>query len=647
VSLRLFWRSVVTRRLGAGWTVLAGSALLAGCAHSYTRWEPDKEKVTEILRLVLESDHAAAGGAPVPARGSRDAQERLQMTEKGYRPYKTLFDLAQDTLPEEFQAMQQAAQRAPAEPTAEELEKVAAFLRKLTAKSGRLVVYDFLKPKGVPPSWVAAAQRAAGVGAPAGPTTGEPTALAPGTGPIRSPDHCRSLVHKAAKANTRQLELLYGDEFREIDAAKEEPHAKRIGLALSGGGVRSASFSVGILQGLYELGLLEEVGYLSCVSGGAYAAAWYMLHAENDDALLRRGSTHLRHLSQNGYFLVSAHSSDYTSELAGKLVLHTLALPGHWALNGLLDLEVNWPFLRVYYEAGLARTYQYRNPLSLEEKEQRQFRSMRDCSPLRYAARGLPRPFWIVNTHVAFNDDRGGARSRNGDAFEITPLRAGSDTTGYLLVPEGELPGNHSWLTPRRAVAMSGAAVDSQGVPQSFLLGLLSQAVNLDLGRYVQSWDDDWISGSSQGWLVVGLRNTGYYLSSPFPVCMLLSPLLSLMDRDWHLGHPWHERTQHGKYYRLTDGGHFDNLGIYALVRRGCRLIIVSDATAEAEINDWSEPHERRAVVAQSGSLIRLEIRLREPAGSKEALDPASVAYEPVPEPVPVLVLDPASAPIQ
>ncbi len=41
-----------------------------------------------------------------------------------------------------------------------------------------------------------------------------------------------------------------------------------MGLALSGGGIRSASFSLGVLQALSASGLLPRVDYLSTVSGG-------------------------------------------------------------------------------------------------------------------------------------------------------------------------------------------------------------------------------------------------------------------------------------------------------------------------------------------------------------------------------------------
>jgi len=47
-----------------------------------------------------------------------------------------------------------------------------------------------------------------------------------------------------------------------------------VGLALSGGGIRSATFSLGVLEGLKSLGLLKKIDYLSTVSGGGYIGAW-------------------------------------------------------------------------------------------------------------------------------------------------------------------------------------------------------------------------------------------------------------------------------------------------------------------------------------------------------------------------------------
>jgi GNAT superfamily N-acetyltransferase len=49
----------------------------------------------------------------------------------------------------------------------------------------------------------------------------------------------------------------------------------RVGLAFSGGGIRSATFNLGVLKALHELGLLKHVDYLSTVSGGGYVGAWW------------------------------------------------------------------------------------------------------------------------------------------------------------------------------------------------------------------------------------------------------------------------------------------------------------------------------------------------------------------------------------
>jgi hypothetical protein len=46
------------------------------------------------------------------------------------------------------------------------------------------------------------------------------------------------------------------------------------GLAISGGGIRSATFALGVLESLKACGLLSKVHYLSTVSGGGYIGAW-------------------------------------------------------------------------------------------------------------------------------------------------------------------------------------------------------------------------------------------------------------------------------------------------------------------------------------------------------------------------------------
>jgi Patatin-like phospholipase len=57
-----------------------------------------------------------------------------------------------------------------------------------------------------------------------------------------------------------------------------EPAKKgKIGIACSGGGIRSAAFNLGALQALQEKGLLKRSRYLSAVSGGSYIAAAFCM----------------------------------------------------------------------------------------------------------------------------------------------------------------------------------------------------------------------------------------------------------------------------------------------------------------------------------------------------------------------------------
>jgi hypothetical protein len=51
--------------------------------------------------------------------------------------------------------------------------------------------------------------------------------------------------------------------------------ADTIGLSLSGGGIRSATFCLGVMRGLAQRHMLECVDYLSTVSGGGYIGAFF------------------------------------------------------------------------------------------------------------------------------------------------------------------------------------------------------------------------------------------------------------------------------------------------------------------------------------------------------------------------------------
>src|SRR5262245_25968380 len=58
------------------------------------------------------------------------------------------------------------------------------------------------------------------------------------------------------------------------DTIHNLPDDGRTALCLSGGGVRSSAFNLGVLQGLARLELLKRFHYLSTVSGGGYIGCW-------------------------------------------------------------------------------------------------------------------------------------------------------------------------------------------------------------------------------------------------------------------------------------------------------------------------------------------------------------------------------------
>lgn len=68
-----------------------------------------------------------------------------------------------------------------------------------------------------------------------------------------------------------------GEKSPEVLAAEEDACLKTtlFGICFSGGGIRSATFNLGVLQGLAGHGMLQLADYLSTVSGGGYIGSWF------------------------------------------------------------------------------------------------------------------------------------------------------------------------------------------------------------------------------------------------------------------------------------------------------------------------------------------------------------------------------------
>jgi hypothetical protein len=160
-------------------------------------------------------------------------------------------------------------------------------------------------------------------------------------------------------------------------------------------------------------------------------------------------------------------------------------------------------------------------------------------------------PYHLVNTTLNLVGGRDlSAAQRSSAAFLLSPLYCGSVRTGYR--PTAEYMSGQ--LSLGAAVAASGAAVSpnmGSRTPPASLVMLLA-FLNVRLGFWAPSPHMPY-------WDLPQTRLWPYYL---------LRESLS-------------QTTELGSYCYLTDGGHFDNTGLYALVERGCRFIVFIDSGAD------------------------------------------------------------------
>jgi hypothetical protein len=64
------------------------------------------------------------------------------------------------------------------------------------------------------------------------------------------------------------------EDIRLREVFRDMRESGRAALCLSGGGIRSATFALGVVQGLARHGVLGKFSYLSTVSGGGYLGSW-------------------------------------------------------------------------------------------------------------------------------------------------------------------------------------------------------------------------------------------------------------------------------------------------------------------------------------------------------------------------------------
>lgn len=93
-------------------------------------------------------------------------------------------------------------------------------------------------------------------------------------------------------------EALHGRDFA------EQLDDNRFGIALSGGGIRSAVINLGILKTLNKFGILEQADYLSSVSGGGYTGSYVQATLrENKDLQALFAEEHIDYMRRRGEYL--------------------------------------------------------------------------------------------------------------------------------------------------------------------------------------------------------------------------------------------------------------------------------------------------------------------------------------------------------
>jgi hypothetical protein len=163
-------------------------------------------------------------------------------------------------------------------------------------------------------------------------------------------------------------------------------------------------------------------------------------------------------------------------------------------------------------------------------------------------------PYQIINTNaVLTNSTQRKYRLRGGDNFILTPAFIGSSATGWQQTARTA----NSDMTLASAMAISGAAANprgaarGRGLTRSSFVALAMSLLNVRLGY--------WIPNPRYGVPSMLLRRPNHFWPGG---------IYAMKSGGY---------TETAKWLEIADGGHFENLAIYELVRRRCGLIIVCD----------------------------------------------------------------------
>lgn len=249
------------------------------------------------------------------------------------------------------------------------------------------------------------------------------------------------------------------------------------------------------------------------------------------------------------------------------LKVSLLLLAGCLAVLLLLAarVDVNEFSLNAFYRHRLVRCYLGATRFAPGERNPQNFTGFDDDDDLRMTdlAASSNGPLHIVNCALNLGGSKDLAlHTRHSAAFTISPMFCGS---GYLsrrqsgesrelgYIPTSLYGGRIDAPTLGQAISVSGAAASpNMGYHTSPVVAFLLTLFNVRLG-----W---WFPNP-------GMTST----ASP-------SPRFSLRYLGAEL---FGGASDKSGFVMVSDGGHFENLAAYELVRRRCRLIVISDAECD------------------------------------------------------------------
>jgi hypothetical protein len=172
-------------------------------------------------------------------------------------------------------------------------------------------------------------------------------------------------------------------------------------------------------------------------------------------------------------------------------------------------------------------------------------------------------PIHVINTALNLVDTRKQAwQQRKAESFTFTPFQCGSWRLGYA--PTTKYGGLHG-VTLGTSMSISGAAFNpNMGYNSSPLVTFLMTLFNARLG-----W---WLPNPA--WAIrqgLSPERAQRYLGKSGPTFALASVVAEALGKT----------DDRRKWIQLSDGGHFENLGLYEMVLRRCRYVVLVDAGAD------------------------------------------------------------------